>query len=257
MSWGGKKEALVAKRPEDYFKPLTKQPITSLKIAVDGPPESGKTYFCESAPEPVYLIDTHAGAWLVRRHFPDDKDIRIMDLSDLSPDTEPIQYIEYIENAVDTLRDINQGTICIDSLSDIQAWLGAWLEDVATRRLKSGDVARFEWGKANARFRQMMMKLISKKDVHLIMTSEVTNEYTSEGKELSTTRPTWPRRTPYWLDIWMRLTLEFDPVTKQNRHIAIVEKCRAQWALNLRIENVTFDKLVQQLREKLKLEVKI
>jgi len=260
MTWGekGKPEVMVVKKPEDYFKPLTKQPMTSLKVAVDGPPESGKTYFCESAPAPVYLIDTHAGAYLVRRHFPDEKDIRIMDLADMDPSTtSPIQYIEAIETAVDTLKGVEKGTICIDSLSDIQAWLGAWLEEVATKHLKSGAIMRTEWGKANARFRQMVMKLIAKKHTHLIFTGEISSDYSSEGKELSTTHATWPKRTPYWLDIWLRLQLRFDPITKKNKHVAVVEKCRAQWALNLEIENVTFDKLVQALREKLQLEVKI
>ena len=54
MSWGTKAEERLP--PSAFFKPLKEIKITTgLKIAAWGPPESGKTYLCCSAPAPVYI----------------------------------------------------------------------------------------------------------------------------------------------------------------------------------------------------------
>ena len=141
MAWNQLKKRLEgqeAPKVDEFFTPLEKiEHIGGLKVAVYGKPETGKTYFSLTFPEPIYVIDTEFGAKKVARvHFPSKK-IYIAEVVHIDPVTDlpdPVKSLENVERAIAAIASasITTGTIVIDSVTDIWAWIVAWLEQVAT-----------------------------------------------------------------------------------------------------------------------------
>jgi len=257
MSWGKK----LIRKPLDvsaYFKPAeTLELKHGLKVGVYGPYESGKTYFALTFPEPVFVIDTEFGVYPVLRHFK-DKDIRIFEAAILDPETDmpdPEKSLEKIEEAVAALRNVNEGTIVIDSGTDIWQWMGAWMEKRATRRTASGQPYRFEWAMANLKYRQLILRLAAK-PLHFVITAQTTSVYDAQGRETGEERARWQKQTVYWCDFVFHLEKRFAKGMTRPKYIATLEKCRPQRAYNLEIEDITFDKFVKKLREDLGITVR-
>jgi len=115
-----KKEAL---KEEDYFVSSKKaKELPGLKIGISGPPEGGKTHFICTCPEPVRIIDTEFGATPVAKaNFP-DRDIRIFEAVVIDPTTDevnPSASLDRLEQAIGSLRNIEGGTVAIDSGTDV------------------------------------------------------------------------------------------------------------------------------------------
>ena len=73
------------------------------------------------------------------------KDIRVFEACVLDTKTvevDPIQSIEALEKALTALRTLEKGTVVIDSVSDVWAWMQAWLEVVASKKTASGQPYR-------------------------------------------------------------------------------------------------------------------
>jgi len=261
VGWNAlKKKELQPPKPEEFFTPLQRiEHVGGLKVGIYGAPETGKTYFALTFPEPIYVIDTEFGAKKVARvHFP-EKEIYIAEVVHIDPITDepdPIKSLEKVEKAIAAIasQNISKGTIVIDSATDIWAWITAWLEQVATRRTASGQPFRFEYGLANERYRQLIVRLLAK-PVHVVLTAQEQDVYDSSGKPTGMKQPRWQKQTPHWVDIVLHTVKRFDPSLKRWRYVAVMEKCRFKRAFNLEIEDVTYEKLRNALRRNLGIDV--
>jgi len=265
MTWAAKAEAAELKA-DSYFKPAEEviaKHRRGLKVGVFGAWETGKTHFALTFPEPVYVIDTEFGAAPVARKF-SGKKIYIMEACVIDPATDEfdaISSLERFEEAVKSLKDVEKGTVVIDTGTDLWSWLGAWKESVGTvRSKKSGELLRTEWSHANERYRNLVMKLLSR-PTHFVMTGHVAPVYDTTGKEItdiSEPKPHWMKKTPHWLDVVLH-TKKLYPSAQSDKkvpeYVATVSKCRWERALDLVIKDLTFEKLIAALKTRLGIEI--
>ena len=266
MGWqGGKKKKVdeVKELPkrEDFFKRGKDLVHTQgLKIMVWGPPSVGKSHFALSAPPPIFVLDTEFGSAPLLRHFPEKEiyiyEAAVLDEESDEPDAE--KSLRQIEIAISTLRDVETGTIVIDSGTDIWSWMGGWVEQEARKRGKmtSADTPqRLEWGRANLRWRQLILRLMAK-PVHFVITAQMTEEYDSKGQALGSYKPRIQKQTEHMCDIIIRLQKSYSKAAKKPKYDGTLTKCRFERSFDESIADVTFDKLCAVLKDKLGVVVK-
>ena len=258
--WGGlgkqEIEKLSPRSKEEFFKQSTGAQFVKrgLRVGAWGATETGKTYFAMTFPEPVFIIDTEFGAAPLLHMFP-NKDIRIFEcaqLDSITSEPDPLKSLTEVEAALSSLKDIDHGTLVIDSGTDIWQWISAWLETVATKRSESGQPYRFEWGKANSRYRMLLMRILARPQINFVITAQTQEKYDNSGKPTGITEPRWQDKTEYWMDI----IVHFQKLYRGSwKYISTIEKCRFKRAANLEIEDVSYDKLVNALKEKLGVQI--
>jgi len=177
----------------------------------------------------------------------------ILDPETAEPD--PALSLSKVEKALTALREVEKGTICIDSGTDIWDWLQAWMERTATKRTKTGGVYRFEWARVKQRWRQMVLRLMAK-PLHFIITAQPQEVYDADGRPTGVFRPRIQRATPHMVDLVLRIDKTYTKGQSKPKHIATLTKCRFQRGFNLEVEDVTFDKLCQKLKDELGVIVK-
>lgn len=177
----------------------------------------------------------------------------ILDPETFEPD--PELSLAKVEKALVALRDVKEGTIVIDSGTDIWDWMQDWMEKTATKRTKTGGVYRFEWARVKQRWRQLVLRLMAK-PLHFIITAQPQEIFDAEGRATGTFRPRIQRATPHIADLVIHIEKVFEKGRTKPRHIATLEKCRFQRAYNAKIEDITFDKLCKKLKEDLGVTIK-
>lgn len=244
---------------DELFKPIsTLDPVVGLKTLLSGHPEVGKTgtigtmAFMPGA-EPVYVIDTEWGCRQVFKTWFPDKDIRVFEVKVVGDDPTKIdaeKTFTKIEQALYALRDIEEGSIAIDSFSDIYRWMNEWVEDTAPRyRSKASKeefMMRTEWGKRNKRYRSMVFKLLAK-PVHVVATAQMQSLYDKGGNELDEEKPSLHKPHRHWCDVWVEMQ-KWATQGRGARYESYIRKCRQHRASNHRISNLTFPKLIKELR---------
>lgn len=264
----------VAKKPTVdslFTKASTVDSRRGVKLLVWGEPEVGKTFFALSCPEPIYVISTEFGVHQNLHHFK-NKDIRIMECSepyaekpidqkgqvnDEPFEADPVASLLKVEAATEALKDITQGTIVVDSVSDIWSWLATWMKYHADMKQSAKGkeyMMRTEWQDANAKYRWLIMRLLSR-PCHVVLTSRSGAVYDSTGNATTMTKAKAQGETSYFIDISVHMQKmvmpTFDANKVQNgmvtKKIATVEKCRFHSVNNMQIEDLTFDKLKTQL----------
>lgn len=279
-----------AGKVSDFFKPLKEvAPRRQLKIGVWGDAETGKTHFCLTCPPPVYIIDTESGAAPLRAKF-QDKEIYVFDVTsvnlqrfamgDMKKAIDPIKSLEAVEDAINSLRDVREGTIAIDSITDIWEWCGEWM------KMQVGQLGRqlqqFDWGIANRKYKEIIYTLVGL-PVTLVVTAQPTEIYagpTPTGID----RPGWQKKTKFWCDVVIRFEkrqvgtappmpaalqditnpkqqqmavkaweqIKRDPrltLGMQNvKYVGVIEKLRPDRQLNREVEDLTYDKLIEVLK---------
>lgn len=266
MTWGSTKQKDFKEPPKKEFFKKSKGFVhdQGLKCLAWGKAEVGKTYLALSFPSPIYVIDTEFGTAPVTRHFP-EKDIFIYEAAILDPSTDEPDVeasLKNLEEAVATLKDVSTGTIVIDSGTDIWQWLGAWVEQQARksgRMTSAGTPQRLEWGRANLRWRQLILRLMAK-PVNFVITAQAAQEYTSKGEATDDYRAKVQGQTPHMCDIIVELQKTYVLVEKGkpmvSKYMATLEKCRFQRGLDLKIEDITYDSLVAALEKQLGVVIK-
>ena len=179
---------------------LTKpQPVSDMKTGIDvllyGDTNVGKTYCSMTFPEPIFVIDTEKRAEKSKKYHYPGKDIRIFDpvtiKDDYVDDEDAIDYaasIDNITNFVVALNrkiqsgEITQGTLVVDSLTDIWKWVQEWGK---VRLAKKGKLDRelmsiknqFDWGIMNGKNARLMMlfKHVTRKGLNFVGTARETN----------------------------------------------------------------------------------
>lgn len=216
MAWG--KTENKEETPKDVstiFTPVVDlEEITALKLGVYGKAKVGKTHFCLTAKRPVYIIDTEGSIKINVKQLPKEERegifvaevLQAADKKDKEIDL--VKSLDALVEAIDTITDAvikqeesgsNPGTIVIDSATDIWDWLSIWLDEAATRT-KAGDMPRFEWGKANKKYTEVMYMLL-RSNWNVVMTFRAKEVVNSKGESLGTYGPRWQKNTDYWLDL--------------------------------------------------------
>ena len=122
---------------------------------------------------------------------------------------------------------------------------------MSARRLGYAPVLDRKWGKANMRYRKLLLRLMAKPKVHVILTGQPRPIYDESGRRVGADEPRVQRQTEHMVDLVIHMEKQYDKVSGIYRYISTVTKCRWQRGLNLEIEDLTFDKLVETLETKL------
>ncbi len=171
------------------------QPITDLHTGIDvllyGDTNVGKTFSSMTFPEPIFVIDTEKRADKTKKYHYPDKDIRIFDpvviKSKCINDEDAIEYTASIDNITNYMvslhnsiqaGEIKQGTLVVDSLTDIWKWVQEWGKE---KLAKKGKIDRelmaiknqFDWGLMNGKNARLMMlfKHVTTKGINFIGTA--------------------------------------------------------------------------------------
>jgi len=263
MAWDLQKEKdkVIQLTPEAFFAPVKRTlELSGLKIVVWGDYGTGKTYLGLSAPEPVYVIDTEFGAAKVAAvHFP-DKDIKIFEAKVIDESTGEADFLKSlaeVEKALVSLKDVTEGSIVIDSISDIYTWLNAWVMKTAVRKVsKTGReyIERLAWSERNEKYYLMIMRLLTS-PCHVVLTAKEVPVYGDRGEETGHKGPRWMAQTPYWCDCVVRIVkVEINP--SDTRFYGIIEKLRHKRVLSARIQDVTFEKICKEIFKQTGLKVR-
>jgi len=244
------------------------------KVVIWGGPGIGKSFFALTFPSPIYVVSTEFGVDQLLHHFP-DKDIKIMECTEPytpAPVTkktgkederpaavDPLLSLKQFDKATLLLKDVTEGTIVVDSGSDLWEWWGAWIEYNADKFVQSGNMMRTEWGKANTRYKWMLMRLISR-PVNFVMTLRSQNIYSGDGKETSQEKFSGQKNTPFIPDMVIHLEKKATPkidtagkVTGSNiSRVGTLTKLRFNDIYNNAIvmQNPTYDVLKESLKGK-------
>jgi len=188
-------------------------------------------------------------------HHPEfkDKEIHVFEACVLDTETvevDPIKSIEALEKAITSLKSLKKGTVVIDSVSDVWQWLLAWLEVVATKRTQSGGIYRFEYGKANQRYRKLILRLLAQ-PINVVLTAHVGDVYDKSGQTTGAKVPKTQKTTMHMIDIGLYAQKRYDAVAKSWKYVSTLRKCRFKRSFEATIDDVTYDKLVEFLKEEL------
>ena len=262
MSWLGipekpkepvPKPAIPSK--EKIFKPLGEIAARrKLKIGVWGDKETGKSHVCCSCPPPVYIIDTEMGIAPLRHKFR-DKEIYVLETFVEDPVTfkaDPIKSLEMAEEAINSLRDVSEGTIAIDSGTDLWQWISDYMKQEWENRYKgtAREFQQWDWAIANNKYKELMMKLLSR-DAVFVITAQPQEVYDVHGRRTGFFQPQWQKKTPFWVDVivHMKKVIGEQALPKPVRYVGIIEKCRAERQFNLQIEDLDYDKLYEAIKK--------
>jgi hypothetical protein len=250
-------------------------PHRKLKIGIWGPPEAGKTHFIMTCPPPVYIIDTEFGSPPLAKKFK-GKDIRVIEVFREKPDgtVDPLESLKLVEQAIEEIKDCHEGTIAIDSGSDLWDWCEAYMRSQASSLGR--ELQQFDWRYANDKWKEIIMKCISR-DMVFVLTAQPKERYLGPGMPSGIEVADWMKKTPFALDVVIRMEkrvfgppipIQLPPnpkpsmlaaikdieertkyrATGQVKYIAVIEKCRAERMYNMEIEDLTYDKLIEVLR---------
>jgi len=159
-----KKSSSVVEYDMD-FSTDTPPKTPNITIEISGPPDSGKTHFCRTFPNPLFL-DTEAKAWIVLNKF------------------EPVEW-----KVVESFNTIRAGvywainnddidTIVIDSSSEIrQLAENEWLQETGKERV----FPTVLWGEVYEKV-DALTKDIKESGKHYVVTARLKDEYIGDQR---------------------------------------------------------------------------
>jgi len=236
-------------KTDELFKPIEEvAPMRRLKVGVYGTYATGKTHFALTFPEPVYVIDTEFGTIPLRKKF-QGKKIYVLECFVQSEEgrADPIKSLALVEKAVKLLSTVKNGTVVIDSVSDIWTWEELRMKEIISE--KGRDVYQFDWGIANRHYLDIIRALLSY-PLNLVITAKTREVYDSEGKPTGMLEARWQKDTPYFVDVVVRMSKRFYPISQDKlgiRYVSTIEKCRAE-RIDAEVEDLTYDKLITVLK---------
>jgi len=175
----------------------------------------GKTHIACSAKKPIYFIDTENSARMIAKNFPekDQKDIHILEVLKFVKNKGSEEKVDYSESLKTVMGAINlldemirttpegeEGTIVVDSASDVWNWLTAWLlEQKDLKFTASGFMLQTEYAKRNRRWTDFLTTLRAT-PWHVVLTFKSVNKYDSSGAKTDVTDGVWHASTKYMLN---------------------------------------------------------
>lgn len=177
----------------------------------------GKTHIACSAKRPIYFIDTENSARMIAKNFPIEvqKDIHILEVLKFiktKGSKEKVDYGESLEavmSAINLLDDMikntpdgEEGTIVVDSATDVWSWLTQWLyEQKDLKYTSTGFLMQTEYSKRNRRWGDFLVTLKACK-WHVVLTFKAVNKYDEKGAKTNEIDGVWHKDTKYmWNNI--------------------------------------------------------
>lgn len=213
MAFGKKAAVEKGTSIEALFTPsneLSRVPGCKLGIFADA--GVGKTYLASTAKKPIYFIDTENSARMIAKNFPmeEQKDIRILEVLKFvktKGSKEKVDYGESLEavmSAINLLEEVikdtpegEEGTIVVDSASDVWTWLTQWLyEQKDLKYTASGFLMQTEYAKRNRRWADFLTTLRAC-NWHVVLTFKSVAKYDEKGGKTNETDGVWHASTKF------------------------------------------------------------
>jgi hypothetical protein len=227
----GEADEVVARAKSSFIPATELEQDDGLKIAVLAKSKQGKTALTQAKTKlPRYCIDTEGNIkkevrnYVSRPHTPEEAAqthvAEVLKMSDIidkkgKKKIDLVASLDAAFTAIDEITEIVQntphvkgepapGTIVVDSATDIWDWTKMWLEDGADGTLKrnktTGEIPRFEWGKANEKYTNFI-HMILHSDWHVIMTFRAKPAVNEKGEDLGFNVADWQKYTDFWFDV--------------------------------------------------------
>ena len=248
MGWNDEAENVKEKeepKKEIEFKSLgDAEEKRGLKIGLYGDYATGKTHFCLTAPEPIYIIDTEMGSAPLAHAFK-GKDIRVLDVAEKDGTTSYQKVLEAVEFIS---KQEKVGTVILDSITDLWEFSQEFAK-VNIFKIKPEDRLKqqWDWGQINKVYMKVLMKLL-KIECNLIVTAREAEVYAGAGQPTNQVKPKWQKTTGFWVDLVVRNSKRIDKMGKTTFN-SNIEKCRQSGALmGKSFPNMDFEKLERELK---------
>lgn len=249
-----------------------------LVVLLYGDTGSGKTYTSMSFPEPIFILDTESRCDIVKKYnFPgksitiktpvelkdefDSKDVDILDTHKTIENIteEIIQYANKLKSG-----EIKGGTFILDSVTDIWTFVQDWgIHELAKYSDSKGNPKanvmlmrvnnQVDWRLINKKYAEIvgLLRLLAlKHGVNVVLTARNQSppDYISnrEGSEMKD-RVRAQKDTPFYVDFIFRLKPPMEIQGKMHR-VAICEKLGGLEFTNGTIENLTYDKIMEMIK---------
>lgn len=239
-----------------------------------------------SMPPPVYILDLELGAQLVYNNrysgkskppyqsiFPDEtlidggKEVYILECVVLN-NRDDIDYtasIDLMFDALDTLNEVQHGTVAVDSATLYWKW-----EELKWKLIKptkddmkdkpgSKFKYRFDWGPPTEEYYRLIMRLMAKKNIHFVVCGHEKGVYDGKGNAIDGLfEGKWQPQTPHWMDIVLRLYKEFvndeEGNMVPNYYARIIESryARAEYSI---LHDVSYQGLKTLMKDKFEIEI--
>lgn len=255
--------------------------LVGIKILYWGDFGTGKTYDACTFPGPIHILSTEYAVTQVAKQTGRNDIFRIEctdpftekpkkangEIDDEPFATDPVESLDKVEEATEWLHQqyktgaLQGGTVVVDSVSDIWAWLANWLDYIAKKAVSKSSgkeyMMRTEWQKANAKYKWIMMRLLAL-PCNLVMTARAAPVYDSSGNITATNKPKAQGETSYFVDIVAHLERQVvDDVGADGRvtgqktvRSCTIEKCRlGDVPGNLKLQDGTYQSLKTGLAE--------
>ncbi len=261
------------------FTPIAQaQKRLGAKVLLWGPAGVGKSFGALSFPEPIKVLSTEYGVSQLGHHFP-GKDIEILECAEAYTDppvdaagkeietpfvTDPLKSLELLDMGVQACRDMTEGTIIIDSVTDVWSWLGAWIKLTAVMHQSKSSgkdyMMRTDWQEANAKYKVILMRLLSR-PCNVVFTARSGVVYDGTGNVTAETKPKCQQETPYFMDLVIQMSeapkvdTKSGMITGNSVRTSTITKCRFADVGSMTIEDLTYDKLKSALKPLVPAEV--
>ncbi len=277
--------AVKEKKEEKKYEPAKKKGIkeanneSGVKIMVDGPAKIGKTIFAASSVflakntnisgsipvpkgHPVVIIDTELSAHWLGKFFKEEMENGKIIYHDVYVENEktlevdPCASYEVFWETLIKYKDMEEGTIVIDSLSDVFQWINSYLR-IKVLKMKddeSADIQPKDWYWRNDKW-ESLMKFLRHRKCNVIITCKVKDDWDvvqlagqKEPKFQKTgeTIPICHNTTGYWFDIIMEMKFEY--IDGKKVRVAYVRGARAGVEPGTRIMKPNVVKVIDLLK---------
>jgi hypothetical protein len=216
MAFGKKPVVEKGMSVDELFTPSNEMGrVPGCKLGLFAEPGVGKTHLASTAKKPIYFIDTENSARMIAKNFPEEeqKDIHILEVLKFIKARGSEEKIDYSESLKAVMGAINlleekiantpageEGTIVVDSSSDVWSWLTAWLlEQKDLKYTSTGFLMQTEYAKRNKRWADFLTTLKAT-SWHIVLTFKSVNKYDAKGGRTDETDGVWHASTKYMLN---------------------------------------------------------
>ena len=216
---------------------------STLRTLVWGKPGHGKTSMIMSAKRPLYIIACEPGWETVYEMLKPEhkKDVHIVEafaLDEVTDEPDPGLSLDKIDEAVSALRDVKEGTIAVDTTTEVWRWIQRWWE----RKQGQKPQYQFQWQGANVRYENLMLRLATR-PCNIIFTAKSSELYDTKGQPTGTYQPRTQKETQHWVDLVIYLRKSPDPAIPNTpiEFKALIEKNRLRETINGKAISIEFD----------------
>jgi len=248
MTWNEEPKKEEESTPIEFKSLSNAEQKRGLKIGIYGDFSTGKTHFCLTAPEPIFILDTEMGVSPLAHLFP-DKDIKILDIREEDGSD---SYKKYIA-AIDFLsKQEKVGTIIVDSITDVWSFCQEYGKvEIFKIKPEQRLAQQWDWGVINKLYLQPLLKLMTI-PCNLILTARASEVYAGAGNPTGILSPSWMKKTPFWVDLVIYNTHKQDKL-KGNIFNSRIEKCRQYGSLMgktfTNLDFITLQSEINKLKE--------